>query len=74
MGEFIRVQIERDLCSGTADCNRCVQVCPVAIFQKGNGQPDILADNEDECTLCNLCLEACAPGAIKILKLYESDR
>ena len=32
----------------------------------------IVNDNLDECTLCDLCLEAAPKGSIEIVKLYEA--
>jgi NAD-dependent dihydropyrimidine dehydrogenase PreA subunit len=34
---------------------------------------ELLTDpaNEDECTLCGLCLEQCPSGALRLHKLYE---
>ena len=71
MSEFIRVEIDTKSCIGINKCGKCVRVCPVNIFEaKGEG-PVIVEQNQDECTLCHLCLEECAPDAIAIVKLYE---
>ena len=72
MSEFIRVKIDMDKCVGTKDCGRCVVVCPVSIFGDNEGKPVIREENEDECTLCRLCLEECKPLAIMIIKRYEN--
>jgi ferredoxin len=71
MGVFIKVNIDRDKCLGIAACGKCVQQCPVNIFENQPDIPGIAADNEDECTLCDICLNACEPTAISIVKLYE---
>ncbi len=69
MGEFIKIEIDDQKCKcGTA---ACANVCPVGIFGVENGNIRVIEENEDECTLCGLCLDACKEGAIKILKLYE---
>jgi NAD-dependent dihydropyrimidine dehydrogenase PreA subunit len=70
--EFIRVDINMTACVGLAQCGGCVRVCPVGIFQKSGDIPAVVEKNEDECILCNLCLQACKPQAIAIRKLYES--
>ena len=31
----------------------------------------IVEDNLDECTLCDLCMQA-SPDGVKVVKLYES--
>jgi NAD-dependent dihydropyrimidine dehydrogenase PreA subunit len=70
--EFIRVEVDPGRCAGLAECGGCVRVCPVAIFGKAGDRPSVVEANQDECILCELCLKACAPGAIAIRKLYES--
>jgi NAD-dependent dihydropyrimidine dehydrogenase PreA subunit len=71
MGEFIKIEIDGKTCLGISKCGECVVVCPVNVFEAAGGLPSILETNEDECTLCELCLKACSPGAITIHKLYE---
>ncbi|MFW6138927.1 MAG: 4Fe-4S dicluster domain-containing protein [Spirochaetota bacterium] len=73
MGVFIRIEIDRKTCTGTEHCGECIRVCPVNIFVKKGGMPVVEEENEDECTLCDLCLEACRPRAVTIQKLYEED-
>ena len=70
--EFIRVDINTAACVGIAQCGGCVRVCPVSIFRKNGDAPEVVAKNEDECILCELCLQACKPRAITINKLYET--
>ena len=72
MSEFIRVEIDMDKCGGVKACGQCVSVCPVNIFKAQEDEPVVVDDNQDECTLCELCLKACKPEAIVVLKLYES--
>ena len=31
----------------------------------------IVDGNLDECVLCELCIDAAPPGAVRVLKLYE---
>ena len=59
MSVFIEVQIKAKRCVGIADCGKCVQVCPVNIFNKIGNDPVIVNDNEDECLLCDFCLNEC---------------
>mgnify|MGYP001043545509 FL=1 len=70
--EFIRVDINTAACVGIAQCGGCVRVCPVGIFKKNADAPEIVAANQDECILCELCLQACTPQAIAVRKLYET--
>ena len=71
MGIFIKAEINRDKCIGINDCGKCVQVCPVNVFEKNGEIPSTMEENEDECTLCDLCIKACEPDAVTIIKLYE---
>ena len=71
MGEFVKVEISLSKCLGNGECGRCISVCPVNIFGTNDNYPAILQENEDECTLCDLCIETCTPGAIAIRKVYE---
>ena len=71
MGEFIRIIIDQDKCGDLVESQKWVDVCPVNIFKAQEGRLSVSAENEDECTLCELCLESCPEGAITIQKLYE---
>jgi len=71
MSEFIKVDIDPIRCLGIEKCGKCVQVCPVNIFSLNDDYPKAVEANEDECTLCELCLQNCQVDAIIIHKLYE---
>lgn len=72
MSEFIRVEIDAAKCVGIGECGACVQVCPVNIFEREGDRPWIAEQNEDECILCEQCLEACTPDAVSIHRLYDA--
>jgi NAD-dependent dihydropyrimidine dehydrogenase PreA subunit len=71
MGEFIEVEINMSKCAGSKKIAEWVQVCPVNIFKTEGNRPVVVPENEDECTLCMLCVESFPKGAITIHKLYE---
>ena len=71
MSEFIRVTITEEKCTGISACGKCVQVCPVNIFDAEGDRPLIVDETQDECTLCDLCLAECTPDAIVLRKLYD---
>lgn len=71
MGEFIHVEIDlKNDGNGPVPLN-WVRVCPVNIFKIENNRPMVIEENEDECTLCMLCVNACKSGTITIHKLYD---
>ena len=74
MGMFIRVDVDDTVVRKTNGlAAKLIEVCPVNIFKAGSDASSvaIVEDNVDECTLCDLCTEACADG-IKVVKLYEA--
>jgi len=71
MGLFISLEIDQERCLGVDRCGKCIKACPVQIFGKGAKCPSAIHENEDECTLCELCLGVCEPGAILVRKRYE---
>lgn len=50
-----------------------VQLCPVDIFVMTENGISVAEANEDECTLCKLCLREAPAGAIMIYKLYKDE-
>lgn len=50
-----------------------ISVCPVNIFAQNGPHVHVVAENEDECTLCELCLSITPPGALHIKKLYKDE-
>jgi NAD-dependent dihydropyrimidine dehydrogenase PreA subunit len=70
---FIRVDID-DSVQGEADlCARLVEVCPVDIFARTeSGGVTTVEQNLDECTLCDLCMQA-APNRVQVVKLYRES-
>mgnify|MGYP001567450423 FL=1 len=71
-GLFIDVQVDPSVHGDATLSKKLVEVCPVNIFVIGkDGTLGFVDDNMDECTLCDLCIQA-APGRVQIVKLYES--
>ncbi len=70
-GMFIDVVVTPAAAKDTAVAKKLTEVCPVNIFkQAGDGSLAIVEDNLDECTLCDLCIQAAPAGAVKVVKLY----
>jgi NAD-dependent dihydropyrimidine dehydrogenase PreA subunit len=72
-GTFIDVQVEAAVASDAALSRKLAEVCPVGIFDAGNGALRIVEENLDECVLCDLCMEAAPKGAVQVIKLYEAS-
>ena len=69
---FIRVEIDAKTAADKELAKKLAEVCPVNIFaQAADGSAQIVPENEDECVLCDLCVQAAPAGGIKIVKLYE---
>jgi NAD-dependent dihydropyrimidine dehydrogenase PreA subunit len=73
MAMFIRVDVNQGVVRQTAGlAKKLVDVCPVKIFAAGP-EPNtvqVVEDNLDECTLCDLCMKA-SPEGVKVVKLYD---
>jgi NAD-dependent dihydropyrimidine dehydrogenase PreA subunit len=72
-GLFIDVKISDAIAKDAKVAAKLAEVCPVNIFEASDAGVRILEENLDECTLCDLCLEAAPKGAVEIIKLYEQD-
>ena len=74
MAMFIRVDVKNDVIRKSPGlAQKLIEVCPVKIFTAG-ADTNVVAtveDNLDECTLCDLCMQA-SPDGVKVVKLYET--
>jgi len=74
MAMFIRVDVDDGVVRKTPGLARkLVEVCPVNIFKPGAQENTVavVEDNVDECTLCDLCMQA-SPDGVRVVKLYET--
>jgi NAD-dependent dihydropyrimidine dehydrogenase PreA subunit len=74
MAMFIRVDVDAGIVEKSPGlAQKLIEICPVKIFKAGSGANTvaIVEDNVDECTLCDLCIQA-SPNGVKVVKLYES--
>ncbi len=75
MALFIAVEVAPQAARDPAIVKRLAEVCPVDIFaRRADGQLEIVEQNLDECTLCELCLAAAPAGSVRVLKLYDDRR
>ena len=71
MSLFIEVEVAPAAAADAAVAAQLIEVCPVNIFARADsGTLHIAEKHLDECTLCELCLNAAPPGAVKVKKLY----
>jgi NAD-dependent dihydropyrimidine dehydrogenase PreA subunit len=71
-GMFIDVTVDASVAGDPGLAKKLVEVCPVNIFaQDEDGRLRIVEENLDECTLCDLCVQAAPAGAVRVIKLYE---
>jgi NAD-dependent dihydropyrimidine dehydrogenase PreA subunit len=72
-GTFIDVEVDATAGADPELARTLEGVCPVDIFKAGETGVVIVEENLDECVLCELCINAAPPGAIRILKLYSGE-
>jgi NAD-dependent dihydropyrimidine dehydrogenase PreA subunit len=68
---FINVEVDEAVAADPELAAKLAEVCPVDIFAAGDNGVEIVEDNLDECVLCELCLNASPPGAVRVVKLYD---
>jgi NAD-dependent dihydropyrimidine dehydrogenase PreA subunit len=66
---FIRI----DLAPPAQSAISLADICPVNIFGIEDGRVVVQTERQDECTLCELCLNAAPAGSIRIHKLYSGE-
>ncbi|MDG2332943.1 MAG: hypothetical protein P8Q97_01845 [Myxococcota bacterium] len=71
-GLFIDIKVAAEVAKNPETARKLEEVCPVGIFAARESGVEIVDDNLDECTLCDLCLEAAPSGSVEIIKLYEA--
>ena len=72
MPMFVHLEIDADAATDKELAKKLAEVCPVSIFdQRADGGAQVVEENEDECVLCDLCVEAAPAGKVRVIKLYE---
>lgn len=71
MALFIAVEVDAAVATNGELAKKLIEVCPVNIFERTpEGTFRIVDKNVDECTLCELCLDAAPRGTVRVKKLY----
>jgi NAD-dependent dihydropyrimidine dehydrogenase PreA subunit len=70
-GLFIDVELSDEARTDPEIAKKLEEVCPVDIFAERDGKVDVVEENLDECVLCELCVTAAPPGAVRVKKLYD---
>ena len=70
-GLFIDVELDDSIRGDAELAKKLEEVCPVDIFAAEPTGVELRQEQLDECVLCELCLEAAPPGAVRVVKLYE---
>jgi NAD-dependent dihydropyrimidine dehydrogenase PreA subunit len=70
-GLFIDVEVSEEIRDDPEMARKLADACPVDIFADRDGHVDVVEENLDECILCELCIQAAPPGAVKVHKLYD---
>ncbi len=68
---FIDVEVDASVAGDAELARKLEEVCPVDIFAATDSGVEIVAENLDECVLCDLCVDAAPDGAVRVVKLYE---
>jgi NAD-dependent dihydropyrimidine dehydrogenase PreA subunit len=72
-GVFIEIEVDSAVADDAEVAAKLAEVCPVDIFTAEGGRVGTVAENLDECVLCELCLDAAPQGAVVVKKLYDGS-
>ena len=70
-GLFIDVVVDESVAGDAELAQKLEDACPVDIFANEHGRVTVVEENLDECVLCELCVNAAPPGAVRVVKLYD---
>ncbi|MGI8660798.1 MAG: hypothetical protein ACR2LH_07160 [Thermoleophilaceae bacterium] len=70
-GIFIEVEVADSVRGDAELAAKLEEICQVDIFADRAGSVEIVEEQLDECGLCELCVNAAPPGAVRVIKLYD---
>jgi NAD-dependent dihydropyrimidine dehydrogenase PreA subunit len=71
---FIDVEVDEGVRDDPELAHKLEQACPVDIYADRDGRVELVEENLDECVLCELCVQAAPPGAVRVVKLYDGTK
>ena len=71
MGLFVQVKIDQSKFSTKQARELCARACPVDALKATEEALLIDGENEDECILCDLCIQNAPEGAVKVVRTYQ---
>ncbi len=73
MGMFIHIDVDQTKLT-SSQTKSLINICPVDIFILDNNIIGTDSNQEDECTLCELCLDNSPKDAVAINKSYSDEQ
>ena len=70
---FIDVELTDEAREDAELAQKLEEACPVDIYAARHGRTEIVRENLDECVLCELCIQAAPPGAVRVVKRYDGS-
>jgi NAD-dependent dihydropyrimidine dehydrogenase PreA subunit len=68
---FIDVEMTDAVRADAELATKLEEGCPVDIYAARNGRAEVVAENLDECILCEICVNLAPPGGLRVVKLYD---
>ena len=65
------MDVAADVAKDAEVAKKLAEACPVDIFEAGDAGVTVVEKNLDECTLCDLCIQAAPEGVVRVIKLYQ---
>jgi NAD-dependent dihydropyrimidine dehydrogenase PreA subunit len=68
---FIEVEVDPSVAGDAELARKLEEACPVDIFAATDSGVRVVEENQDECVLCGLCLDASPGDTVTVRKLYD---
>lgn len=71
MALFVKVKVDQTKFTTQQARELCARVCPVDALKATEASLEVDAENEDECILCELCVQNAPAGAVEVIRTYQ---